>query len=133
MSSNDIRVFIDSEASITRAVLQVRRSCKEFGFNDAMGTQLATAASELASNIFKYAGTGEIQVRLLENGGKRGIEIVANDQGPGMDDVEQCMEDNYSSGGTLGLGLPGVRRLMDEFELESEPDRGTKVTIRKWQ
>jgi serine/threonine-protein kinase RsbT len=69
----------------------------------------------------------------LEDGNRVGLEVVVHDRGPGITDVEQAMADHYSTSGTLGLGLPGVRRLMDEFELESSPDEGTRVTIRKWK
>ena len=93
---------------------------------------IATAVSELVRNILKYAGTGEIRLRHVKRMGQRGIEIEAIDQGPGIANCEAAMCDHYSSGGTLGLGLPGVKRMMDEFSLESTPGEGTRVTARKW-
>ena len=93
---------------------------------------IATAVSELVRNILKYAGNGEIWLRRIKEPSRRGIEIEALDRGPGIADCEAAMLDHVSSGGTLGLGLPGVRRMMDEFSLESTPGEGTRVTARKW-
>ena len=75
---------------------------------------------------------GEVILRVVFRGTSKGVEAVSIDQGPGIEDVQQAMEDHFSSSGTLGLGLPGIRRMMDEFDIESEPGRGTRVTIRKW-
>ncbi len=83
-------------------------------------------------NILKYAGSGEIRLRRVTGADGRGVEIEAIDQGPGIADCEEAMNDHFSSGGTLGLGLPGVKRMMDEFSLESTPGEGTRVTARKW-
>lgn len=91
-----------------------------------------TAASELGRNILKYAGTGNLVLAPLVSDRKKGIEIIAMDHGPGIENVERALQDSYSSGGTLGLGLPGVKRMMDEFNLDTTPERGTTVTIRKW-
>ena len=93
---------------------------------------ISTAVSELARNILKYAGRGEIRLRRVDGPAGRGIEIQAEDNGPGIPDPEAAMRDHYSSSGTLGLGLPGVKRLMDEFSLESRVGEGTRVTARKW-
>ena len=94
---------------------------------------IATAISELARNIVRYAKRGEIVVGPAEEGGKRGIRVVARDQGPGIRDVEQAMQPGFSTSGSLGLGLPGVRRLMDAFDIASRMGRGTVVTIEKWR
>jgi serine/threonine-protein kinase RsbT len=102
------------------------------GFDETPSRLIATAVSELARNILKYAGTGEIRLRQVEGRSGRGIEIEAVDRGPGIEDLEAAMRDHFSSGGTLGLGLPGVRRMMDEFSLESTPGEGTRVTAVKW-
>ena len=94
---------------------------------------VATAISELARNIVRYAVRGEIVLRRVENGTKRGIEVVATDDGPGISDVPLAMQDGYSTSGGLGLGLPGVRRLMDEFDIVSRFGKGTTVTVKKWR
>lgn len=94
---------------------------------------IATAVSELARNIVKYAGKGEIIIAPVQKGYRVGIEIIAQDRGPGMLNVEQAMTDHFSSGGTLGLGLPGVKRMMDEFEINSVLEQGTRVAIKKWR
>ena len=92
---------------------------------------IATAISELARNIVQYAQHGEIVLSVVE-GSRPGIQIVARDQGPGIADLEQAMRDGYSTGGSLGLGLPGAKRLMDEFTIDSEVGKGTIVSVRKW-
>ena len=94
---------------------------------------MATAISELARNIVRYAVRGEIILRLVQNDGKKGIEVVANDDGPGIPDVGLAMQDGYSTSGGLGLGLPGTRRLMDDFEITSDFGKGTTVTARRWR
>ena len=94
---------------------------------------IVTAVSELARNIIKYATRGEVSIDRIVKDFHVGIEIVARDRGPGISDIEQAIADNYSSGGTLGLGLPGVRRMMDEFEIQSAEGKGTMVRIRKWR
>lgn len=94
---------------------------------------MATAISELARNIVRYAVRGEIILRLVQNDGKKGIEVVANDDGPGIPDVGLAMQDGYSTSGGLGLGLPGTRRLMDDFEITSDFGKGTTVTVRRWR
>jgi serine/threonine-protein kinase RsbT len=92
---------------------------------------LATAVSEVARNIVRFADYGEIVIELLEDP-RRGVQVVARDTGPGIPDVEQALTDGYSSYQGLGLGLPGARRLMDDFAVVSEPGRGTTVTMIKW-
>ncbi|MEW6096863.1 MAG: ATP-binding protein [bacterium] len=93
---------------------------------------IATAVYELAKNIFRYAKRGEIIIRRIKKGTKKGVEIIAQDNGPGIADIENAMKDHFSTGGGLGLGLPGVKRLMDEFVIDKERQRGTKITVRKW-
>ena len=94
-------------------------------------TLIATAISELARNIVQYARQGEIVLSAVE-GSRRGIQIVARDHGPGISDLELAMRDGYSTGGSLGLGLPGARRLMDEFAIDSEVGKGTTISMKKW-
>jgi anti-sigma regulatory factor (Ser/Thr protein kinase) len=99
------------------------------GFPKHECNSISTSVSELARNILKYAGSGEI---VLEETDRRGVQVTAKDKGPGIEDVEAAMQDHYSSSGTLGLGLPGVRRMMDEFEIDTTPGEGTTVVVRKW-
>jgi serine/threonine-protein kinase RsbT len=106
---------------------------RELGFDGVDLVVIATAISEVARNIISYAVRGEVEVAELRNGHRRGIEMVARDRGPGIADVERAMQDGYSTGGGLGLGLPGSRRLVDEFSIESSTGGGgTTVTMRKW-
>ncbi len=109
-----------------------RRLAKAAGFATADITLVVTAISEVARNIVMYAGQGEVVIRVVDDDGRRGIEIVAEDQGPGIADVEQALEDGYSTGPGMGLGLPGARRLMDELTVDSTIGVGTKVIMKKW-
>ena len=133
MSSGKRRVPIVHETDVTRALLEARMFAKGMAFSEVETQMLATAVSELARNIIKYADRGEIIIDQIEKGYRVGIEIIARDKGPGIADIEQAVSDNYSSSGTLGLGLPGVKRMMDEFELQSTEGQGTTVLIRKWR
>lgn len=130
--ADEIRVRIGSEHDILAARQRGRELAADGGFTGSELTLIATAISELARNIVEYAGEGEIVLALLTNGTRRGIAVVASDRGPGIPDVAQAMQDGYSTSKSLGLGLPGARRLMDEFEIESEMGTGTTVTMRKW-
>ena len=123
---------IQTEPDASRAVLESTLYSRAAGFDETSSRMIATAVSELARNILKYAGAGEIRLRKVEGRNGVGIEIEAVDRGPGIEDSEAAMRDHFSSGGTLGLGLPGVRRLMDDFSLESTPGEGTCVTAVKW-
>ncbi len=96
-------------------------------------TKLVTATSELARNTLKYGEGGEAIIYRVSNGSEPGVRVSLIDSGPGIDDLDQAMEDGFTSGGGLGLGLGGARRLVDDFELCSTPDTGTKVTITKWK
>jgi serine/threonine-protein kinase RsbT len=130
--SAELRRAIRSEKDAGRTVLESTLFSREAGFTDAPSQMIATAVSELVRNILKYAGTGEIRLRRVKKMGNSGIQIEAIDAGPGIADCEAAMQDHYSSGGTLGLGLPAVKRMMDEFSLESTPGEGTRVTALKW-
>ncbi len=103
------------------------------GFSSGDQTLVATAVSELARNIVEYARRGEIVFREISRGEERGICIIARDEGPGIVDVAQAMQDGYSSRKSLGLGLPGTKRIVDEFEIVSQVGSGTTVTIKKWR
>src|SRR5919197_1409301 len=102
------------------------------GFSSIDLTLIVTAISEVARNILLYAEEGEIELRLDNDGARPGIIVVARDEGPGIPDLELAMRDSYSTGSGLGLGLPGARRLMDEFEIQSEISKGTTVVMKKW-
>jgi len=103
------------------------------GFSSTDLTLLATAISEVARNITAYAGSGEVSLRVLRARGRDGIEVVAADEGPGIADVELALQDGFTTGSGLGLGLPGARRLVDEFDLDTAPGRGTRVRLVKWR
>jgi serine/threonine-protein kinase RsbT len=126
------RVPIRSDADIVTARQQGRALAQQVGFTGSDLTVIATAISELGRNILTYAGSGEIFLRPAQKAGKRGIVVVARDEGPGIPDIELAMQDAYSTSNSLGLGLPGTRRLMDEFDIDSVVGRGTIVTVKKW-
>ena len=109
-----------------------RNEAKEIGFGTVDQARITTAISELARNIYLYAKIGEIEIERLEHDGKKGIAIIAKDQGPGISDIRKVMEDGYSTSGGLGAGLPGVKRLMDTIKLESEVGEGTVIRAEKW-
>lgn len=129
----DRSLRIRSDTDIVVARQEGRAVAAEVGFTGSALTIIATAISEVARNIVSYAGEGEIVLRPLEEGGRRGILIVARDEGPGITDVARAMRDGFSTAKSLGLGLPGARRLMDEFAISSEPGKGTTITMKKWQ
>ena len=130
--ADEIRIPINHEADIVAARQQGRALAAQVGFSGSDLTVIATAISEIVRNIVVYAKSGEVQMCAIEAGNRRGILIVAQDWGPGIADVSRAMTDGYSTGGSLGLGLPGARRLMDEFEIVSAVGQGTTVTMKKW-
>jgi serine/threonine-protein kinase RsbT len=105
---------------------------KELGFGTIMQSRIATSISELARNIYLFAGTGTITIAEVEVNGKKGVQITATDSGPGIPDIRKALEDGYSTTGALGAGLPGVRRMMDDFMIHSKPGEGTQVVVVKW-
>lgn len=115
------------------AISATRRLCADIGFSESDQFLVATVVSELATNILHYAGQGEVRIRALDCFSRQGVEVLAVDNGPGIDDIEKALSDNYSTGGTLGLGLPSVKRIMDEFIIESEPGCGVRCLARKWK
>jgi serine/threonine-protein kinase RsbT len=125
-------IHIASDLDIVKARQTGRTEASKLGFSSTDLTLIATAISELARNIVMYAKEGEIVVRLVRSSEKQGIVVIARDKGPGIADIGQTLQDGYSTSRSLGLGLPGVRRLMDEFEIQSEIGLGTVVTIKKW-
>ena len=133
MSAGEIRVAINSDQDIVGARQRGRTLAAELGFSSADATLIATAISELARNIVSYARKGEIKLKKMENSSRPGIMVIAADEGPGIPDTRQALRDGFSTSGSLGLGLPGVRRVMDEFEIASQPGHGTTVTVKKWR
>ena len=127
------RIRITDELSLGRAVVSVATMSAEAGLSRVAAQQLATVASELARNILKYAGHGQIEMRREEDGARVGIRLIVSDRGPGIDDVEQAVADHFSTGGSLGLGLSGVKRMMDKFHIESQPGKGTRIEVVKWR
>ena len=123
---------IASDLDIIRARQTGRTEASKLGFSSTDLTLIATAISELARNIVMYAQEGEIVIRLVRSAERHGVVVIARDKGRGIADIRQTLQDGYSTSRSLGLGLPGVRRLMDEFEIESQIGMGTVVTIKKW-
>ena len=111
----------------------VRQRAIEQGFSLVDQTKLVTAASELARNVVTYAHSGEVRIESLNDGPKRGLRLVFEDQGPGIPDVEKALRDGFSTGGGLGLGLGGAKRLSKEFAIDTAAGSGTKVTITRWK
>ena len=147
-----VKIEIKEEYDIVTARVSAKEEAKKLGFGIVDQTRIATAVSELARNIVDYAGEGVIEINIVrkegvegssssgsgsehhgEAGERLGLEIIAVDNGPGIEDIEKALEDGYSTGGGLGIGLGGVRRLMDEFEIQSNVGEGTKVRVVKWK
>jgi serine/threonine-protein kinase RsbT len=129
---HETTIEITSSGDILSARQKGRELARRVGFSSAEATLIATVISELARNIVLYAKRGEIIVRRAESAGRAGIVVVARDGGPGIPDVRQALCVGFSTSGGLGLGLPGAKRLMDEFEIMSEVGTGTTVTVKKW-
>ncbi|MEU9588978.1 anti-sigma regulatory factor [Streptomyces sp. NPDC048219] len=126
------RLPIGSDVDLGSVRQQVRQAAAALGFGLVQQTKLVTAASELARNTLVHGGGGHLEMSPLEDGTARGLRLSFVDAGPGIRDVEQAMTDGYTSGGGLGLGLSGARRLVQEFSLESRPGQGTTVTLTDW-
>jgi serine/threonine-protein kinase RsbT len=130
--ATEVRVRIQSSADVVTARQQGRELASHLGFSNSNLTVIATAISEITRNIVEYAKEGEVTIALVANGTRQGVRIVASDRGPGIPDIGIAMRDGYSTGQGLGIGLPGSRRLMDEFEVSSTVGEGTTVTMTKW-
>ena len=133
MTHEAAHITVDRDSDIVAARQKGRDLAARVGFAGSDLTIIATAISEIARNIVVYAQRGEIDLSIVEEAGKRGILVIARDRGPGIADIELAMRDGYSTGNSLGLGLPGARRLMDDFEIVSTAAEGTTVTMRKWK
>jgi serine/threonine-protein kinase RsbT len=131
-ASWDDSVDVEREADVVKARQKGRELAGALGFSSTDQTLIATAISEVARNIVSYATRGSVSFTRIERQGRAGIQIVASDQGPGIPDIDRAMRDGFSTGNSLGVGLPGARRLVDELEIVSEVGVGTTVTLRKW-
>ena len=127
-----VQVRVAAEAHVYVAAHQAKALARQMGFDEADQTRIETVTSELARNIVLYAGEGTINVQVITKGKRRGLKIQALDHGPGIADIEQAMKDGYTTSGGLGSGLGGAKRMMDEFSIESTPNRGTRITALKW-
>ncbi len=127
-----IIIDLDDVADNAKVILSVRHITSVVGFNENAQFMIATAASELSTNAIRYGKDGVFSIAYVEDKGKKGVEIEVKDTGPGIEDIEIAMQENYSSSGTLGLGLPCVKRVMDEFYIDSKPGEGTNIIARKW-
>ncbi len=130
--SAPVRIPVQHDVDVVSARQQGRELAAALGFTGSSLTLIATAISEIARNIVVYAGSGEIVIEPVHNGSRPGLRVTASDQGPGIADIELAMRDGYSTGRSLGLGLPGARRMMDDFHIESQPGSGTTVVMSKW-
>jgi len=133
VSAGEIRVAINSDQDIVIARQKGRAMAAELGSSSGDATLIATAISELARNIVSYARKGSITLKSIQGSSRVGILVLAEDDGPGILDIRQALRDGFSTSGSLGLGLPGVRRLMDDFEITSQPGQGTTVVVKKWR
>ena len=134
MSDNgEIQLEILSDQDVVPARAEGRALAAELGFSRTDATLIATAISEIARNILVHAGTGEVRLRPIYEDRRYGVAVVARDSGPGIPDVSAALREGYGTKGGLGLGLPGVNRLMDEFEIDTAVGRGTTVNMTKWR
>jgi serine/threonine-protein kinase RsbT len=132
--ADDLAIIpIESDADVVTARQKAREMAGQLELTSTDQTLLATAISEVARNITTYARRGEVQLDVIrDDDGRQGIQVIARDQGPGIENLELALQDGYTSGGGLGLGLPGARRLVDDFHIESAPGQGTTVTLVMW-
>lgn len=126
------RLRILDQKDIGLAILATREMAQQTGMSSGATAALCTAVSELVTNVIKYADAGLLTLRPTVQIKRPGVEVIVEDRGPGIADIETAMKENVSTGGTLGLGLPGTKRLVDEFDIESQPGAGTRVRIVKW-
>jgi serine/threonine-protein kinase RsbT len=126
------RIDIGTDQDVVRVRQLVRTAAVEVKLSLVDQTKLVTAASELARNTLVYGGGGSVEVNRVENGRRTGLRIVFADQGPGIPDLDLALTDGYTTGGGLGLGLSGARRLVDEFDIDTRVGEGTTITVTKW-
>ncbi|MFC1866689.1 anti-sigma regulatory factor [Thermodesulfobacteriota bacterium] len=129
----DISIELCEPSDNAQVIYTTRQLAVSIGFDGSQQSLIAVAASELATNIIRYAGKGKVTLRIVRNEKHTGIEVVAQDKGPGIANIDEAMKDNFTTGGGLGLGLASVRRIMDEFEIQSKPGHGAWIMARKWR
>ena len=129
----DETASIKTSSDIVRVRQLVREWAVSLGFSLVEQTKVITAASELARNTLEHGGGGRVRVEALNNDMRRGLRLIFSDEGPGIADLEQALKDGFTTGSGMGLGLGGAKRLANEFAIDSEPGRGTKVTITRWR
>ena len=129
----DETASINSSSDIVKVRQLVRDWAISMGFSLVEQTKIVTAASELARNALDYGGGGQVRLEVLQNELRRGLKVTFVDEGPGIPDLEQALKDGFSTGTGMGLGLSGAKRLVNEFEIDSVPGRGTKVSITRWR
>ena len=130
--SDSIILSVINEHDVVSVRQRVRECAIKQGLSTLDQTKLMTAASELARNIILYAGTGEVTVKQVADGLKRGVQVIFNDTGPGIPNIAQCRQDGFSTGRSLGIGLPGAKRLVNFFDIQSKEGHGTTITIIRW-
>lgn len=138
MTGGDSRTVLDELAlqsgeDVVRLRKAVRERAIASGFSLVEQTKMVTAASELGRNTIQYGGGGRVTISAVVNGTRRGLRLEFVDQGPGIKDIEQALQDGFTTGGGLGLGLSGAKRLSDDFEIQSEPGKGTRVAVVRWK
>jgi serine/threonine-protein kinase RsbT len=124
---------VRQDSDVVQARQAVRKMAAELGFSLVDQTKMVTAASELARNVLVHGGGGSMRLEVLQDGGRRGLRLIFEDQGPGIADIELALRDGYTTGRGLGLGLGGAKRLVNEFQIHSRVGEGTRVTIAKWK
>ena len=129
--NGEVKIAVEADIAVARRA--IREVAVQIGFGPTEVARIVTAASELSRNVHKYAGSGVMQWHAIENGSHGGLELCFEDQGPGIADVNEALREGFTTGGGLGMGLPGAKRLMDEMEIQSAPGHGTKVVVRKWR
>ena len=128
-----LRLRISSDSDAARSLISASRCAQALGFTRQDGQAISTAVSELAKNILKYAGNGEIIIEQIQVENRTAFQITASDQGPGIEDLDAGIRDHCNASDTMESGLARVKRLMDELEIDSAPGKGTRVVIRKWR
>jgi serine/threonine-protein kinase RsbT len=132
-STKSETLSVSSSAEVVAVRHRVRKCAVDLGFSLIEQTKIVTAASELARNMVDYGGGGVLTIEVVDDGIRKGLRLTFQDQGPGIADVQQALRDGYSTGAGMGLGLGGARRLSNEFEIDSAPGKGTRVTITRWK
>ncbi|NIM11464.1 MAG: ATP-binding protein [Candidatus Aminicenantes bacterium] len=132
MKHDEIELPVSEEIDVLKAAFEGKDMSELAGFAENVQLMISTVVSELARNIYKFAGKGIMRIKLLDRDNRKGIEIIAEDNGPGISNLAEALEEHFSTGNSLGLGIPAVKRMMDEFTITSVPGKGTKITARKW-